>query len=447
MSLRILRRLPNSCALIHEQCQYANPHIAGGRDLHGTCLPSNPSLSSANGLLRRNAGVQMTGPRHYCSSGQTPHHHPSGRLQELLEESSDPNVIDGEDLVYWEQPPHRTNPLYKNPEQQAEEAAKGPTRDARFASIVLFPGSLSGTKGLVSRKKLQLPIVQEMFSAASEILGFDLQETCLRGSFHDLSRQQIQQPAVLVASLAAVERLQHEQPAALEMCTATAGYGVGEVTALTFAGAFSFEDAVRLVKLRAEAMHLAADVNPGGAVRVHCVAACRLSLVCSAAVEHCKRAGVEDPHCSVAAQLYPSCYVLAGSSEALSFLEKHSTELKLKRIVRLPDCGAFHTDLMRPASNVIEQALQLMPVIKPAIRVLSSFTDREYVTPEHVRRLLPLQVQRPVLWQQVLGRLYHRPQGMQYPTTYECGPGDGLLSKMLRINNEKAGRNIRVVAA
>lgn len=89
---------------------------------------------------------------------------------------------------------------------------------------------------------LNTPVVQDMFAQASQILGYDLLKLCLHGPKEELDRTIHCQPAVFVTSLAAVEKLYVAKPAAIERCQAAAGFSVGEITALVFAGAMSFED-------------------------------------------------------------------------------------------------------------------------------------------------------------------------------------------------------------
>lgn len=106
--------------------------------------------------------------------------------------------------------------------------------------------------------------VKALYDIASSILGYDLLEVCANGPIEELNKTVYSQPAILVASLAALERLRDENSDVIDRCVVTSGFSVGEIAALVFAGVFSFEDAIRIVKVRAEAMQLASELVPSG---------------------------------------------------------------------------------------------------------------------------------------------------------------------------------------
>uniref|UniRef100_A0A8C4J215 Malonyl-CoA-acyl carrier protein transacylase n=1 Tax=Dromaius novaehollandiae TaxID=8790 RepID=A0A8C4J215_DRONO len=111
----------------------------------------------------------------------------------------------------------------------------------RESTVLLFPGQGSQFVGM-GRGLLRYPRVRRMFRVAETVLGYDLLSLCLRGPRAELDRTRHCQPAVFVASLAAVERLSHRQPNVLESCVAAAGFSVGEFAALVFAGAMDFTE-------------------------------------------------------------------------------------------------------------------------------------------------------------------------------------------------------------
>lgn len=115
-----------------------------------------------------------------------------------------------------------------------------PKCDPKDTSIILFPGQGTQFVGM-GKNLMKYPVAREMYETASEILGYDLFKMCTEGPMEKLSQTVYCQPAVMVTSLAAVERLKEEQPQAINNCIATAGFSVGEISALVFAGSFSFE--------------------------------------------------------------------------------------------------------------------------------------------------------------------------------------------------------------
>lgn len=120
------------------------------------------------------------------------------------------------------------------------EFFRKPKHDPRETSIILFPGQGSQYVGM-GKDLLKFPIVKDLYDLASHILGYDLLKLCLNGPKEKLDQTKYCQPAVLVTSLAAVERLKEERPGAVDNCVGTAGFSLGELTALIFAGAIGFE--------------------------------------------------------------------------------------------------------------------------------------------------------------------------------------------------------------
>src|SRR5205814_2663706 len=112
------------------------------------------------------------------------------------------------------------------------------------------------------------PVARALFDDARSVLGYDLADVCLNGPNAKLNSTAVSQPAIFVASLAALEVLKAADPAAVADCTATAGLSLGEYTALVFAGATSFADGLRLVQKRGAAMQAAADATPSGMVSI-----------------------------------------------------------------------------------------------------------------------------------------------------------------------------------
>lgn len=116
-----------------------------------------------------------------------------------------------------------------------------PNIDPRETSLVLFPGQGTQYVGM-GKDLMKFPIARDLFDAASDLLGYNLRDICFNGPKEELDKTVHCQPAVMVCSLAAVERLKEERPRAIESCIATAGFSIGEISALVFAGALSFEE-------------------------------------------------------------------------------------------------------------------------------------------------------------------------------------------------------------
>ncbi|XP_076861102.1 malonyl-CoA-acyl carrier protein transacylase, mitochondrial [Brachyhypopomus gauderio] len=314
-----------------------------------------------------------------------------------------------------------------------EGARPTPRRPPNKVSVFLFPGQGSQFVGM-GRGMLRYRNVKEMFAVAQKVLGYDLLSLCLNGPELDLMKTVHCQPAVFVTSLAAVERLNHENPAAIESCVAAAGFSVGEFAALVFSGAMDFAEALFAVKVRAEAMQKASDQTPSGMLSVVGRAQANYKHACLQAREHCLTLGIENPVCSIANYLFPDGRVIAGHREALDFLQKNSRQLHFVRTRLLPVSGAFHTSLMEPAVEPLRDVLRQLRVRRPEVAVHSNVDGERYGHEGHVRRQLARQLVSPVKWEQTLHEIYERARGLGFPHTYELGPGRQLGATLQKCN-------------
>src|SRR5438067_239901 len=132
----------------------------------------------------------------------------------------------------------------------------------------LFPGQGAQTVGMAKDLCAGLPAARQLFDQAADILGYNLLDICVNGPAEKLNSTVVSQPAIYVASLAALESLRAKEPAVEADVVATAGLSLGEYTALVYAGALTFADGLRLVQKRGEAMQAAADATPSGMVSV-----------------------------------------------------------------------------------------------------------------------------------------------------------------------------------
>ncbi|KAI9559516.1 hypothetical protein GHT06_013513 [Daphnia sinensis] len=401
-----------------------------------------PASSESESKLHNNKSNGQN-PSHVESASKTIHESP----RELLENAA--SFKDGlsgnfpkdrmEDI--WNSTPYPKNSNWK--QSQAKHSMR-PARDPRETSIILFPGQGTQFVGM-GKELLQYPLVKQMFDLASSVLGYNLLSLCLDGPKETLNKTVFCQPAILVSSLACVEKLKATNPEAINSCIATAGFSVGEITALVFAKALTFENAVRLVKIRAEAMQLASDMTKSGMMTVFFGPNSKVNTACAEARRHCEVLGLENIECKVANYLYPECKVIAGNIEALNFIEKNAARYEFRRLKRLPVSGAFHTNLMEPAANVLSKALKKIPIQQPIIAVHSNIDGKRYRNSDHIVRSLPQQIVKPVCWEQTMHILYERNPDQHYPLTFECGPGSSLKS-ILRMVNAKAAHKCTPVS-
>ncbi|XP_053320424.1 malonyl-CoA-acyl carrier protein transacylase, mitochondrial [Spea bombifrons] len=325
--------------------------------------------------------------------------------------------------------------------EEAESEPNSARRSPSNSTVILFPGQGSQQVGM-ARGLLKYPNVRTMFSAAHKVLGYDLLELCLRGPEEVLSKTVHCQPAVFVTSLAATEKLSHDDPAAIDNCVAVAGFSVGEFAALVFSGALDFTEALCAVKVRAEAMQRASDAVPSGMLSVIGRPQANYNSACAEAREHCKSLGLENAVCDVANYLFPDGRVIAGHVEALQFLQKNSRKYHFLRTKMLPVSGAFHTRLMEPAVEPLRKTLKALDFKRPYVPVYSNVDGKRYKHASAIHHLLLKQLVSPVKWEQTMHAIYERRKGNDFPRTYELGAGRQLGS-ILKGCNLKAWRFYR----
>jgi [acyl-carrier-protein] S-malonyltransferase len=316
---------------------------------------------------------------------------------------------------------------------RAEAAAKGettispaPRRVASGPVAFLFPGQGSQAVGMLKESK-DLPVVQKMLATARDVLGYDLLKLCLEGPKEELDNTIYSQPALFVAGLAAVERLRAENPSLVDGCAATAGLSLGEYTALVFAGAMSFEDGLRVVKVRAESMSAAAKAGrPHGMLSVVGLSDADLESVCTEA-----RAKFPNCVCQVANYLFPQGRVVSGHKEALDEAQRLAAARGALKAVPVAVSGAFHTELMAPAREALTAVLETVAINDPVVPVYSNVTGERFKDAAHIKELLPRQLVEPVRWEPTLRNLIAEGRTQMH----ELGPGAQIKAMVKRIDN------------
>ena len=290
----------------------------------------------------------------------------------------------------------------------------------------LFPGQGSQAVGMLKESK-DLPAVKKMLDTAKGILGYDLLKLCLEGPKEDLDNTIYSQPALFVAGLAAVERLRAENPATVEGAASAAGLSLGEYTALVFAGAMSFEDGLKVVKVRAESMSAAAKTGrPHGMLSVVGLSDSDLEAVCAEA-----KSKVPGSVCVIANYLFPQGRVVSGHKDVLEVAQRLATAKGALKAVPVAVSGAFHTELMAPASDALKAALDNVTINDPVVPVYSNVTGEPFRDAKHIREMLPRQLVEPVKWEGTLRALVAAGKTQ----LYELGPGQQIKAMVKRIDN------------
>jgi [acyl-carrier-protein] S-malonyltransferase len=293
----------------------------------------------------------------------------------------------------------------------------------------LFPGQGAQTVGMGRQLAETLPEARRLFDEAKAILGYDLVDVCANGPADRLNSTVVSQPAIFVTSLAALESLRVSDPGAIEQCTAAAGLSLGEYTALVFAGALRFEDGLRVVQRRGEAMQAAADATPSGMVSILGLEQPQIEELC--------RAARDKGTLEIANLLCPGNIAISGSLAACDAMVS-LVEQAGGKTTRLKVAGAFHTNIMKPADQALKEALDKVQISRPRVPVWSNVDAQPHAEPEEIRHLLVRQILQPVLWEQSMRNLL----AAGCERFYEIGPGRVLAGLLKRVQRKVECQNI-----
>ncbi len=289
----------------------------------------------------------------------------------------------------------------------------------------LFPGQGAQKVGMAREICQELPAAKALFDRAADILGYDLADICFNGPADKLNSTVVGQPALYVSSMAAVEKIKAERPDLIDKCEATAGLSLGEYTAIAFAGACDFEEGLRLVQQRGEAMQDAADATASGMVSV-------LGLDADKVTQVCDEARVDGEVLQLANFLCPGNIVVSGNQASCDRVDAIAMAAGSMKTVALSVAGAFHTPLMESAVSKLETALSGVNFQATKIPVYSNVDAKPHQSPEEFKDLLPRQVCQSVQWNATMDLMLEE----GFDQFYEIGVGRVLTSLLKRIKRK-----------
>jgi [acyl-carrier-protein] S-malonyltransferase len=289
----------------------------------------------------------------------------------------------------------------------------------------IFPGQ--GAQHVAMGKDLHdaFPKAAELFRRADEVLDLPLSETCFTAPTEVINRTDICQPAIFLVSAATIEVLEEEKGLDRTKFSAAAGLSLGEYSALWFAGALDFEDALALTRLRGRLMQEASEAQPSGMVSVLGLSREQIEEVCA---ETRNRGGIV----CVANLNSPGQVVISGARDALEKTAERLKELGAKRTLPLAVAGAFHSPLMAPAAERLKEKLAATEIRPAGIPVIANVNAEPVTKPDEVRENLVRQLTNPVLWEASMRRLIA--EGCR--DFLEPGPGRVLAGLMRKIERD-----------
>jgi len=277
----------------------------------------------------------------------------------------------------------------------------------------IFPGQGSQFSGMGKDLYDSSTQAKALFQKADEILGFDISEIMFGGTDEQLKETKVTQPAVFLHSVISALCLPDFKP------DMTAGHSLGEFSALAAAGAIEFEDALRLVAIRAQQMQLCCDKVPGT----------------MAAIIGLEDKVVEDICAKAEGLVIPANYncdgqvVISGEKAAVEAACAQFLEAGAKRALPLNVSGAFHSPLMEPARAKLGEAIEATAFKAPSCPVYQNVTANAETDPQVIKDNLLKQLTSPVRWTQTIRNM--RADGAE--EFIELGPGNVLQGLLRRI--------------
>jgi [acyl-carrier-protein] S-malonyltransferase len=282
----------------------------------------------------------------------------------------------------------------------------------------IFPGQGSQFPGMGKDYYDNSAFSSRLFEQANSILGFRLSDIMFTGSEEDLKQTRVTQPAIFLHSLIAYRGLEGITPHMV------AGHSLGEFTALVANGTLSFEDGLKLVSIRAEAMQKACNQNPSTMAVILGLDDAKVEEICHTVQQELNDVVVPaNYNC-------PGQLVISGSNNAVQFACERLKEAGAKRAMLLPVGGAFHSPLMLPAKEELASAIESVKFHTPVCPIYQNIVAKAVTRPDDIKQNLIDQLTGPVRWTQLIHAMIA--DGASKFT--EVGPGKVLQGLVLKIN-------------
>ncbi len=296
------------------------------------------------------------------------------------------------------------------------------------ATAFLFPGQGSQYVGMGKDFYEQNIEAKALFEHADAVLGFSLTKICFEGPEEELRQTKNTQPAIFLHSMVAA-RIFHGAQGSM-----AAGHSLGEYSALVYAGALTFEDALRLVRLRGELMQRAGVEQPGTMAAIVGLEPSVIGEVCCSAWD--------DGIVQAANFNSPGQIVISGSVSGVRKAMELAKGRGAKLVKELPVSGAFHSPLMESAKSGLQSALEKTDIRDAEIPVYANVTAKPVQKADEIRRLLNEQLTSPVRWEETV-----RNMAADGASTFvEVGPGKVLQGLVKRVVPAAVTRGIEKIA-
>jgi [acyl-carrier-protein] S-malonyltransferase len=281
----------------------------------------------------------------------------------------------------------------------------------------IFPGQGSQFTGMGKNLYDEYAFAKDLFESANDILGFRISDIMFQGTTDELKQTNVTQPAVFLHSVIAFKILAAERP------DMVAGHSLGEFSALVVNECLNFEDALKLVSIRAKAMQKACEIKPSAMAAVLALDDKKVEEIC---------ASVTDEIVVAANYNCPGQIVISGSIKGVEEASKLLKEAGAKRTLVLPVGGAFHSPLMQPAKEELSKAIENTVFNSAVCPIYQNVVARAVTDSNEIKSNLISQLTGPVRWTQTILQMIE--DGAGHFT--ESGPGKVLQGLVQKINKE-----------
>jgi [acyl-carrier-protein] S-malonyltransferase len=282
----------------------------------------------------------------------------------------------------------------------------------------IFPGQGSQFPGMGNDLK-NLTIAKKMFKIANDILGFKISEIMFKGTIEELKQTNVTQPSIFIHSVIVAEIIKQKKEFSPNML---AGHSLGEISALTAGGVLTFEDGLKLVKIRSQEMQKACEKKKSTMAAILQLENTKVEEVCNSSE------GIVVP----ANYNCPGQIVISGEFKAVEEACEKFKHLGARRAIILPVGGAFHSPLMEPAKKKLEQFINSTNFNNPICPVYQNVNAKAVTEPKKIKENLIEQLVSPVRWEESINNMIH--DGAK--EFIEIGPGKVLQGLVKKINPE-----------
>ena len=290
----------------------------------------------------------------------------------------------------------------------------------------VFPGQGSQFVGMGKDLYESNATAKQLFDKADEILGFKITDIMFSGTDDELKQTKVTQPAVFLHSVISALCMESgEEPSMV------AGHSLGEFSALVYSGALSFEDGLRLVAARANAMQKACEANPGTMAAIIALPDDKVEEICAEVSKEGKVVVPANFNC-------PGQLVISGEVDAINEACERMKAAGAKRALPLKVGGAFHSPLMQPAKEELQEAIEGTNFSAPKCPVYQNVDAKPHTNPAEIKANLIAQLTSSVRWTESVKNMIA--DGADDFT--ECGPGKALQGMIARIDRNVAAHGV-----